>query len=292
MEIGTTFTIALIGILIFIMLGLGMSLRLTDFKRIFAEPKASFIGSFSQIILMPFVALILVKILPLSPEVAIGMLIISVCPGGPTSNVFTHIAQGDTPLSITLTAISSAITPFTIPLFLNFVLWMFAQEQGEITTFPIVSSFVQMLLTTIIPITTGMLIHFRWPQFCKNMEKTIRQIATFLLAFVVGLLVFRERDIFLQNMTESGAMVFIYGFICITLATFLSMIWRLKPKQQLTIGIEVGLQNSFFAILIASAPSMLNNTNYAIYPAMYGTFMYLMIVAYIWGFKKLHSNTR
>jgi BASS family bile acid:Na+ symporter len=183
--------------------------------------------------------------------------------------VFTHVAKGDTPLSITLTAISSSITPFTIPLFLNFVLWLFVPEEGKIASFPILSSFVQMIFTTIIPIFLGMLFHIKWPHFCKNMEKPIRQIATFLLAFVVGMLVFRERYIFLKNMGEAGAMVFVYGFICITIATLLGMLWRLQPKQQLTIGIEVGIQNSFFAILIVSVPSMLNNTDYAVYPAMY-----------------------
>lgn len=290
MEIGITFTIALVGILLFIVLGLGISLKLTDFKRIFEQTKLTILGSFSQIIFMSFVALILVNVLPLSPEVAIGMLIVSVYLGGPTSNVFSHIPKCDTALSIILTAISFFITPFTIFISLNLFLWIFVQEKNEMTSFPVLSSFVQILATTIIPISTGMLMHIRWPHFCKNLEKPIRQMASLLLAFVVGMLVFRERYIFLKNMEEAGAMVFVYGFICITAATLLAMLWRLQPKQQLTIGIEVGIQNYFFAILIAILPSMLNNTDYALYPARYGILMYLMILFYIWKFKRLYSN--
>lgn len=287
MTIGVVFTILLVGVLILIMLGLGMSLTPADFKRIAEKPRAVTLGLLGQLILMPAIALLLAMNLNLSSEIAIGMLIVSICPGGPTSNAFSHVAGGDTALSVTLTALSSSITPFTIPIFLNFVLWMFLKETGEVISFPIARAFVQIVIVTIIPITLGMFIRARWPAFCRDTEKPIRKMAIIFLVIIVGMLVYRDRYMFLENMSQGGVMVFLYGASAIILATFLATIGKLNNKQRLTIGIEVGIQNCLFAILIASSPAMLNNEHYAIFPAMYGTFMYITIVAYIWGFKRL-----
>ncbi len=114
-------TIILAGSLIIIMLGMGMSLVFDDFKRIFIYPKAIFVGVVNQMIILPLLGFGIAILFPLRPEIAVGIMILAACPGGPTSNLITHLAKGDTALSVTLTAISSFITILTIPFIVNFV---------------------------------------------------------------------------------------------------------------------------------------------------------------------------
>ena len=112
-------TMFLAASLIIIMLGMGLSLVADDFKRIIIYPKAIFVGLVNQLILLPLIGFAIAISFPLTPEIAIGLMILAACPGGPTSNLITHLAKGDTALSVTLTALSSFITLLTIPFIIN-----------------------------------------------------------------------------------------------------------------------------------------------------------------------------
>jgi len=140
-----------------IMLGMGLSLVADDFKRIFLQPKAIIIGLVNQLILLPIIAFILVLLIPLQPEIAVGVMILAACPGGPTSNLISHLAKADTALSVTLTALSSFITILTIPFIINFSLEQFLNESNMIQL-NILDTFQKILIIIIIPVTIGMII--------------------------------------------------------------------------------------------------------------------------------------
>jgi BASS family bile acid:Na+ symporter len=140
-----------------IMLGMGLSLVVDDFKRILLYPKAILVGTLNQIILLPLAAFAVIALLGIKAELAVGMVILAACPGGPTSNLISHLAKGDTALSISLTVASSLITVFTIPFLVNFAIVEFIPG-GEQQALPVFKTIVSVLLITLIPVGIGMLV--------------------------------------------------------------------------------------------------------------------------------------
>lgn len=148
--------------LFIIMLGMGLGLTIKDFKRIWIEPKSVLIGLMAQLIMLPMIGFLLANMLPLSPELAVGVIILAACPGGPTSNLMTYLIQGNVALSVTLTAISSVVSVFTIPLVVNLAMKTFMQETVMLQL-PFLKTVVQIAVITIIPVTLGMLLHHYAP---------------------------------------------------------------------------------------------------------------------------------
>ena len=177
-------TIVLAASLIIIMLGMGLSLKTDDFKRILIYPKAILTGLVNQLILLPIIGYVLVSIFPLAPEIAIGVMILSACPGGPTSNLITHLAKGDTALSVSLTAVNSIITIFTIPFIVNFALVEFMSE-GQIIQLDIPKTILQIFVIVIIPVIIGMLIRHYKEGFAGIMAKPVRIASGIVLALVI-----------------------------------------------------------------------------------------------------------
>ncbi len=152
--------------LFIIMLGMGLGLTGDDFRRVLIEPKAVLIGLTAQLIMLPLVGFLLVGLFPLSPELAVGVIVLSACPGGPTSNLVTYLVQGNVALSITLTAISSLITVFTIPLVVNFAMQSFMGGAVALQL-PFLSTVVQIAVITLIPVALGMALHRFLPEFAS-----------------------------------------------------------------------------------------------------------------------------
>ena len=154
-------TIVLMMSLIIIMLGMGLSLVVADFKRIFIYPKAILVGLVNQLIILPLIGFAIVMAFPIAPEIAIGIMILAACPGGPTSNLLAHLAKGDTALSVTLTALSSFITILTIPFIVNFALIRILDE-GQVIQLDVLKTIAQIFIIIIIPVAVGMIIR-RYP---------------------------------------------------------------------------------------------------------------------------------
>lgn len=159
-----------------IMLGMGLSLQIEDFKRITKYPKAVSIGSATQLILLPIMGFLVAKVVPMQPEIAVGLVILSLCPGGPSSNMITYLAQGDVALSVTLTVVSSMVTIFTIPIFANLALQHFLGQTAAIAL-PIGSTMLQIFLITIVPIGLGMYIKRIFPATALRLEKATNRLA-------------------------------------------------------------------------------------------------------------------
>ncbi len=177
--------------LFIIMLGMGLGLTLDDFKRILVEPKAVIVGLIAQLILLPLVGWVLATVFPLSPELAVGVMVLAACPGGPTSNLITYLVKGNVALSITLTAISTLITVFTIPFVVNISMQNFVGE-GTALQLPFWKTVIQIALITLIPISIGMLLHHYTPKWAQKVEKSVKWLSLFFLSLIIVGLLLKE----------------------------------------------------------------------------------------------------
>lgn len=258
--------------LIFTMWGMGLSLTLEDFKRVLQKPKAVAIGLVNQLLLLPLIGYALLRLFPTSPEVAVGIMILAACPGGPTSNLMSLLAKADTALSVTLTAITSIATILTIPFIVNFGLEQFAGE-GHSIQLPILETIGKMVAVMILPMAIGMFIKHRNGEFAKKMDKPVRIISVVLLAFIIIGIVISKKDDILSYFLQAGFIALLLN-VCTMIVGFASArLFSLSAKQSTTISLESGIQNGTLALAIAI--SLLNNQSYSIAPAVYSLLMYV-----------------
>jgi len=255
-----------------VMLGMGLSLVPEDFKRITRDPKAVLVGTVCQVLLLPLIGALITLVVPMQPEIAVGLLVLAVCPGGPSSNLITYLAKGDVALSVTLTAVSSIVTVFTIPLFTNLALQHFLGESAAIAL-PIGTTTLQIFLITLLPTAIGMTIRYQFPGTARRLEKQMSRLAAGLLALVIVLLLVKEGSKLPGFLVQVGVGVFLLNLMA-TLAGFLAgKVFRLPLAQQICIAIEVGIQNGTLAIAITAG--LLNNPDMAVPAAIYSLLMYI-----------------
>ena len=264
-------TIILAASLIIIMLGMGMSLVFEDFKRIFIYPKAIFVGLVNQLIILPIIGFTIVSIFPLSPEIAVGIMILAACPGGPTSNLITHLAKGDTALSVSLTALSSFITILTIPFIVNFALIHFLDE-GQIVRLDVLETIMQIFIIIVIPVSIGMLIRRYKESFALRMAKPVRTASGFVIALVIAGIFIKERENFVSYFQQAGVVAIVLNITTMLIGYYTSRLFRIKDKAAVSISIESGIQNGTLAITIAVV--LLGNSEFAIAPAIYSLLMF------------------
>jgi len=275
--------------LFIIMLGLGLALQIADFKRIITYPKAIFIGIANQMILLPLVGFAIATFLNLEPELAVGLMILAACPGGVTSNLYSHLSNGDTALSVTLTAISSTISIITIPLIINFGLVQFMSESKEIHL-PVIKTIVQIMSITIIPISLGMLIRLKKPDFATKMEKSVK-IASAIILFVIVLGVIGvERERMPSHFERVGIAVLLLNIFTMFVGFYSAKLGKLSLPQSITIALESGLQNGTLGIVIAI--SILFNTEMSIPAAVYSLVMFATGGFMVWRFGRGKSTNQ
>ena len=271
--------------LFIIMLGMGLGLTLDDFKRVLVEPKAVIIGLIAQLIMLPVVGFFLASIFPLDPELAVGLMILTACPGGSTSNMVTYLVKGNIALSITLTAISSLITVFTIPLVVNFSMANFMGQEVAIRL-PFVKTVVQIAVITLIPITIGMLLHRYMPKFAMTVEKGVKWLSLFFLGLIIVGLLLKERDNVASFFLQVGGVTLTLNILTMALGYGLTTWSNLDKASSKSITLEVGIQNGTLAIAIASAPTLLNMPTMAIPAAIYSLTMFATSAIFGWLLKK------
>lgn len=238
-------------ILALIMLGLGLGLKIDDFTRILKTPKDFFIGFFSQLIILPLVAYLLIIILKVPPEIAIGVMIIAAAPGGVTSNILTKFANGDVALSISLTAVISLISIFTVPLiiFTSADLFGITNISQNISMTGIA---LKMFLVVTVPVILGMIIR----KFAENFVNSKNQIfeklniILFVIFFIAAF--YEERESFIDFLMQAGFITFILNIIMMIVAYYLGKTFASGIKQQKCIALECGLQNGTLAIFVST----------------------------------------
>jgi BASS family bile acid:Na+ symporter len=281
-------TIILAVSLIIIMLGMGLSLVVDDFKRIFLYPKAIVVGLSNQILVLPLLGFGLASLFPIQPEIAIGVMILAACPGGPTSNLISHLAKGDIALSVTLTALSSFITILTIPFIVNFALSHFLEE-GQMIKLDIVKTVIQILVITVIPVSTGMLIRRYNESFALKMAKPVRQASAIVLILVIVGITIKEKENIVSYFQQAGIVALCLNVFTMAIGYYSSKLFSIKDNRAISIAIESGIQNGTLAITVAVV--LLNNTSFAVAPAVYSILMFFTggIVVYL-GIKKSNSK--
>ena len=254
-----------------IMFGMGLSLRIEDFKRILIYPKAVGIGLLNQLIFLPIIAFGIANLFELPAELAVGLMILAVCPGGATSNLITHLAKGDAALSITLTAFSSVITVFTIPFLVNYSIGYFIPE-GEAQQLEVVGTVVSVLVITIIPVALGMLVFAKAPKLASKLDLPFRRISAIFFVIIVVAAVLKEKENLVRYFVEAGPAALTLNVATLALSFGTARLFKLPFRQGLTIAIESGIQNGTLGITIAA--TLLMNSVMTIPSAIYSLIMF------------------
>jgi len=254
-----------------IMFGMGLSLQINDFKRILIYPKAVALGLFNQLVFLPLIAFGLVHLFALPPELSVGLMILAICPGGATSNLITHLAKGDTALSITLTAFSSMITVFTIPFLVNYFLVYFIPG-GETQQLQIFGTIVSVLLITILPVALGMLVFAKAPVWAAKLDLPFRRISAIFFVIIVVAAVLKEKENLVSYFVEAGPAALALNLSTLFLSFATAKMVKLPFRQGLTIAIESGIQNGTLGITIAA--TLLMNSVMTIPSAIYSLIMF------------------
>jgi bile acid:Na+ symporter, BASS family len=271
-----------------IMLGLGLSLKSDDFLRIFKYPKAVTIGLIGQLVILPIIALAIVKVIPMPPAIAVGLIILALCPCGPSSNMITYLAGGDVALAVTLTVFSSMITIFTIPLFASLAVNSFLGTNA-IVSLSIGATMGQIFVITVIPIALGMFIQHQFPEIARRLEKVTNKLAVGFLVLIIILLIAKEWSKLPGFIVQAGMGVMLLNILGMDAGFAISKMLNLNIAQQICIAIEVGIQNGTLAIAITAG--ILKDAEMAIPAAIYSLFMYLTGFAVIAYSKNLTSSS-
>lgn len=274
-----------------IMLGMGLSLTPADFKRVALYPKATALGIFNQIIVLPIIGFLLLLIFPMStPELAVGIMVLAACPGGPTSNLISHISKGDTALSITLTAISSIIVVITIPLIVNFSLRYF-MKHGEYVPLPVFNTMLSVVIITLVPVAIGMMIRAKAPAFAAMMDNPVKIMSGILLIVVILAAVLNDKEILVSSFKQAGPVALALNLTMMFIGFFSARLFRLNMAQGITISIESGIQNGTLGIAICA--TLLHNPTMTISPAIYSLIMFMSSgVVIAWMNLVYKQNTR
>lgn len=268
--------------LFLIMFGIGISLKIVDFKNIFKYPKAVVMGLIGQLVLLPVIAFILALVFKLPPELAVGLIIIALAPGGATSNMFTYLFKGDVSLSVSLTVLTSLITPFTIPLLAAASMVYFMDSSTEFEL-PIIKTIIQLLVITIIPIGLGMFALSWKPVLAKKIENVLKWFSIFFLFLIIALIILKNKDNMLSFFAQAGAATLLLNIVVLFLGYQLGNLFKLDKKQSICIGFEVGIQNGTLALVVAG--TLIGNSTMMIPAVTYSILMFVTGALFGWLIK-------
>lgn len=263
-----------------VLFGMGLSLVPEDFRRVFRHPKAKLVGLACQLVLLPAIAFALALLFRLPGELAVGLMLLAACPGGATSNVITHLARGDTALSVSLTAVSSTVCVFTIPWIVGGAMEWFLDGSAAVSL-PFWKTLGQLTIVTILPIICGMAVRAARPALAMRLERPAGIFALVFLVLIIAAAVAREKDLAHQFAVAGPAAI---SLNILTLAMGFAAGWAfgLTKPQRITVAIESGIQNGTLALAIALG--LLDSARIAMPAVVYSLVMFatggLMIVLF------------
>ncbi|PCH93998.1 MAG: bile acid:sodium symporter [Gammaproteobacteria bacterium] len=258
--------------LFLIMLGMGMSLRPIDFKRIIEQPKAVLIGFTGQLLLLPLLAATLAILLKLPAEISVGLMIIALAPGGATSNMFSYLSKGDVALSISLTALVSIVTPFTIPIVTAISMNYFMADN---TTFemPILKTIIQLLVITIVPVLLGMIFRAKWSSMAQKIEAKLKWFSVVFMFVIIVLIMIKNSASMVGFFIQAGSATLILNVLVLFAGYQIAKLARLSRAQTITISFEIGIQNGTLALVVAG--TLIGNETMMIPAITYGLLMFV-----------------
>ena len=264
--------------LAFIMFALGLSLVFNDFKQVILNPRAIALGLFCQMLLLPLLAFALITSWRMSPELAVGIMILAACPGGITSNLLTHLAKGDSALSVSLTAITSLAGIITIPLIVNFALIHFTGN-GEPVELPVWKMIRGVFVITTLPVLLGMIVRRYFPKSADRIEKHAHRVATALFIVIVFGGFASQWGSMTRHFSEAGPVALALNILTMLSGFFGARLLYLKHRQKIAITIECGLQNGALGIFVAS--TLLVNQTMMIPSLIYALIMNLTVAIFM-----------
>ncbi len=270
-----------------IMLGLGLSLTIADFKRVLTFPKAILIGLLCQMVILPIVCFGIAILFNLPPALAVGLLLLSASPGGATANLYSHLAKGDVALNISLTAVNSVLTLFTLPFIVNFAIDYF-MGNGQIIPMQF-KKIVEVFAIVLIPVTIGMLVNYISPSTSKKLEKPVKIISALFLVLIIVGAILKEKNQFLLYFQQVGFAALTFNIVSMAIGYYIPFLLKVNKKQSIAIGMEIGIHNGTLAIYIAL--NVIGDSAMSIPPAVYGLIMFFTaaIFGYLVSRKQAYS---
>jgi len=271
-------------ILTLLMFDLGLTLKFEDFGKVFSRPWPIAVALIGQLFFLPLIALFLGWIFKLEPVFFIGLILIACCPGGSSSNVFSKLAGGDVALSVTLTALSSVITLFTIPLIMSWATQIVGESIG--ITLPVGNLIKQNLLLMLLPVLIGIGMHYIWPNAAAKTDKVLSKLAFPLLMVLISVFFIQNYRTIFDNIGLIGICVTALILLAITCSSLLSRLVKNNVQQRRTIVIEVGMQNAAQAIAIATSPFIFASEAMAIPAILYSLMMNVVLLIYVFRIRR------
>lgn len=269
-----------------IMLSLGIGLTTADFARVAKQPKAFGIGAVCQVVLVPVAAYIVTQVFDLPAELAVGVMLLALCPGGVTSNMISKLAKGDVALSVSLTAVVSLLSILTVPVLAAWSVLMFMGEEGPSVS--VASLALAMFLISTLPVLIGVVIRHLAPNFAIRLEPKLSLLATVLFVIIVLAALAGNWQLFVENVTTLGPALISMNVVLMALGFGLAVALGLATFSAKTVSIETGIQNATLGITLAGIISGQTEGGFstmALPSAVYGITMYLVAIPFVAWFR-------
>jgi BASS family bile acid:Na+ symporter len=281
MEIAKTIAPLCLAIIMF---GLGLGLTITDFKRVITIPRDFIIGFLGQVIILPIIAFILIHIISMSPEIALGVMIIAAAPGGVTSNILTKFANGDVALSVTLTAVVSLLSIITVPLIVyNSASFLGFEITKEISMINIA---VKMFFVVTVPVIFGMIVRSLMTDFIVSKTLLVQRLSVILFLIVFISIWVEEWDRIISFITRAGLVAFILNITMIFIGYYMAKFLASGLEQRKCISLECGLQNGTLAVFVAT--QLFDDIVFMVPTAAYALIMFVTSIIFVLIVRKIN----
>ena len=281
MEIAKTIAPVCLAIIMF---GLGLGLTVADFKRVITIPRDFIIGFFGQVIILPIIAFILIHIISMPPEIALGVMVIAAAPGGVTSNILTKFANGDVALSVTLTAVVSLISVITVPLIVyNSASFLGFEITKEISMINIA---VKMFFVVTVPVIFGMIVRSFMTDFIVSKTLLIQRLSVILFLIVFISIWVEEWDRIISFITRAGLVAFILNMTMIFIGYYMAKFLASGLEQRKCISLECGLQNGTLAVFVAT--QLFDDIVFMVPTAAYALIMFVTSIIFVLIVRKIN----
>jgi bile acid:Na+ symporter, BASS family len=263
-----------------IMLGLGLSLTLEDFRRVARQPGPILVALLCQTVLLPLLCFALVKAFGLAPALAVGLMLLAASPGGTTANLFSHLAHGDVALNISLTAVNSVLAVVTLPVLVNLSLQYF---MGDSHVLPLqFDKVLQVFAIVLVPVAIGMAVRARRSAFAQRMTRPVRIASVVVLVAIIAVAVARDWTTLVTYAPVIGLAALAFNVASLLVGYWVPRLIGMDKRQAIAIGMEIGIHNGTLAIAVALSPSLLDNPTMAIPAAIYSLIMFVTAAVFGW----------
>ncbi len=279
-------------LLLVLMICMGMELTREDFTRVVARPRAAMVGLFGQLLLLPCLGLGFALFAGFPPTIAFGIVLISACPGGSTSNIFSYLGRANLALSVTLTAISSMLCFVTIPLWIRIALGLFGdglENDAQALQVPLVATALQLFFVTLLPVAIGMAIRGVWPAWSSRVREPVRRGAAVVMGAAIVLIVGGEWETVLEHFRDAALGALLLASATLLSGWTLARICQLDTRDAFTVSIEVGIQNGALATMLAV--SVLGRPDLVVFPGTYAVLSLVPVGLWTVSIRRRFTNS-